>query len=47
LDAGVDVASALHHLSAIDFTGDVKASAATRRRLAGVALTRALQGMTP
>ena len=47
LDSGADVASALHHLSAIEFSGDVKASAATRQRLAGVALTRALQGMTP
>jgi carbon-monoxide dehydrogenase medium subunit len=47
LDGGTDVASALHHLSAIEFSGDVKASAATRQRLAGVALTRALQVMTP
>ena len=46
LDQGTAISAALHHLSAIDFSGDVKASAATRQRLAGVALTRALQGMT-
>lgn len=46
LDTNPDIQSAIHHLSAIAFTGDVKASAATRQRLAAVALTRALQGMT-
>ena len=40
-----DVAGALRHLSKIDFAGDLKASAGMRRRLAGVALTRALEGM--
>lgn len=37
---------ALTHLGDIEFTDDPKASAATRQRLAGVALTRALEGMT-
>lgn len=37
---------ALTHLGDIEFTDDLKASAATRQRLAGVALTRALEGMT-
>ena len=36
----------LPHLDQIDFNGDLKASAATRKRLAGVALKRALGGMT-
>ena len=40
-----DGGDALPHLSAISFSGDTKASAATRQRLAGVALTRALEGM--
>lgn len=47
LNANTDAHAALHHLSGIAFTGDVKANAATRKRLAAVALTRALQGMTP
>lgn len=37
--------TALTHLGEIDFTDDLKAGAATRQRLAGVALTRALEGM--
>jgi carbon-monoxide dehydrogenase medium subunit len=41
-----DPAAAQHLLSEIDFSGDVKASPATRQRLTAVALTRALQGMT-
>lgn len=36
----------LAHLDQIEFNGDLKASAATRKRLAGVALKRALGGMT-
>lgn len=39
--------AALSHLDAIDFVGDTKASAATRKRLAGVCLTRAIEGMLP
>lgn len=39
--------TALPHLDTINFTDDLKASAATRKRLAGVALKRALEGMTP
>jgi hypothetical protein len=47
LNDGIPVADALTHLSTIDFTNDQKASAPTRQRLAGVALTRALKGMIP
>lgn len=36
----------LSHLNRIDFTDDLKANAATRQRLAGVAFTRAIEGMT-
>jgi hypothetical protein len=43
---GDDVEAALSHLDEIEFSDDVKSSAATRQRLAGVALTRALEGMT-
>jgi carbon-monoxide dehydrogenase medium subunit len=45
LEAGQDIAAAIGHLSEIEFSDDSKASAATRRRLAGVALTRAIEGM--
>lgn len=38
--------AALDHLSQIEFSDDHKANATTRQRLAGVALTRALDGMT-
>jgi len=41
-----DLAAALPHLDAIPFEGDLKASATTRQRLAGVALKRAIAGMT-
>lgn len=45
LNGADDLQSALKHLNGIDFTDDLKASAATRQRLAGVALTRAMEGM--
>jgi carbon-monoxide dehydrogenase medium subunit len=45
LSDGADIVDALKHLSAIDFSDDTKANAATRQRLSGVALTRALEGM--
>lgn len=45
LDGGETLAAALPSLSGIDFLDDAKASAATRQRLAGVALTRAMEGM--
>jgi carbon-monoxide dehydrogenase medium subunit len=45
LSDGSDILDALHHLSGIDFADDTKANAATRQRLAGVALTRAIEGM--
>ena len=45
LDAGGDAAAALPELPEIEFSADSKASAAIRRRLAGVALARALEGM--
>jgi carbon-monoxide dehydrogenase medium subunit len=38
---------ALEHLDRIEFADDQKASAKTRQRLTGVALTRALEAMTP
>jgi len=41
-----DMASVLEHLGNIDFTDDLKANHTTRQRLAGVALKRALKGMT-
>lgn len=41
-----DLDAAIKHLDDIDIEGDLKASASTRRRLAGVALKRALKGMT-
>lgn len=47
LDAGAPLDAALEHLASIDFTSDTKASGATRRRLAGVALRRALEGLAP
>lgn len=47
LDAGTPVSDALSHLSELDFSDDPKASAATRQRLAGVALRRALAGLAP
>lgn len=47
LDAGAPLAEALACLSQIDIAADSKASAATRKRLAGVALQRALNGMKP
>jgi carbon-monoxide dehydrogenase medium subunit len=43
---GDDLEKALAHLDEIEFTDDGKANAATRQRLAGVALTRALEEMT-
>jgi hypothetical protein len=36
----------LTYLDQIDFTDDLKANHTTRQRLAGVALTRTLKGMT-
>jgi carbon-monoxide dehydrogenase medium subunit len=43
---GAAVQAALPLLDGIEFNGDTKASAATRQRLAGVALTRAFAEMT-
>jgi carbon-monoxide dehydrogenase medium subunit len=45
LTQGESLQTALTHLSEIDFNGDARASGATRLRLAGVALKRALEGM--
>lgn len=45
LSTDANVAGALQHLSEIEFSDDTKATAATRQRLAGVALTRAIEGM--
>jgi carbon-monoxide dehydrogenase medium subunit len=41
-----DMKEVFTHLNQIDFTDDLKANHTTRQRLAGVALTRALKGMT-
>ena len=41
-----DMKAVLTHLNQIGFTDDLKANHTTRQRLAGVALTRALKGMT-
>ena len=45
MNSGSDLPSVLTHLSDIEFADDLKASAKTRQRLAGVALTRAIEGM--
>ncbi|MFZ3581793.1 FAD binding domain-containing protein [Loktanella sp. DJP18] len=47
ISAGTPVQDALTHLADVDWTGDLKASSATRQRLAGVALGRAIGGMRP
>ncbi len=41
-----DIGAVLTHLDHIDFTDDLKANHTTRQRLAGVALKRALKGMS-
>ena len=46
LNSTGDLQTALTHLSGIDFADDLKANAATRQRLARVALIRAIEGMT-
>ena len=46
LEQNEDITSVLAHLNSVDFTDDIKANHTTRQRLAGVALKRALKGMT-